>query len=146
MERTIWGMTPMQLYTRYWAAHGVQVVQQGEASQIVKGAELFLLTDPRSLALFKLADLMDALNWINPAVLFVRLHDTRERGYREQVITDASGRFLRFQRLYDAHDSRLGRVVPHPRSARSPSSGKAPPERAGRLASIAKVHPPASTA
>ncbi|HEY8667789.1 MAG TPA: sugar transferase [Tepidisphaeraceae bacterium] len=109
--RTIWGLTPLQLHTRYWAAHGVQVVQQGEASQIVKNAELFLLTDPRSLALFKLTPLMDVLNWVKPQVLFVRVHDTRERGYRERVVTDEANRFVRFQRLYDASDSRLARVV-----------------------------------
>ena len=31
---------------------------------------------------------MDVLNWVEPQVLFVRLHDTRERGYREKVVTD----------------------------------------------------------
>jgi lipopolysaccharide/colanic/teichoic acid biosynthesis glycosyltransferase len=111
VQRTVWGLTPLQLYTRYWAAHGVQVVFQGEASQIVDNAELFLLSDPRSLAIFKLSSVMEALNWINPQVLFVRLHDTRERGYRERVVTDEADRFVRFQRLYDASDSRLARVV-----------------------------------
>ena len=43
------GASTPQLHTRYWAAHGVQVVRQGEPSQIVPHAELFLLTDPRSL-------------------------------------------------------------------------------------------------
>lgn len=110
--KTIWGLDSLQLHTYYWAAHGVQVVQQGEPSQIVKHAELFLLIDPRTLAVFSLAPVMDTLNWVNPTVLFVRLHDTRERGYRERVITDASGKFIRFQRLYDAaEDYRLARVV-----------------------------------
>ena len=44
------------------------------------------------------APLMDALNWIKPQVLFVRLHDARERGYRENVVTDDAERFVRFQR------------------------------------------------
>ncbi|HWC89382.1 MAG TPA: hypothetical protein VG433_07000, partial [Pirellulales bacterium] len=77
--RTIWGLDPQQLHTRYWAAHGVQVVRRGEPSEIVKHAELFLLTESSSLALFSLAPLMDALNWIKPQVLFVRLHDAHER-------------------------------------------------------------------
>src|SRR6266513_296802 len=68
--RTIWGLDPLQLHTRYWAAHGVQVVRQGEPSEIVRHAELFLLTDPGSLTLFKLAPLMEALNWVKPQVLF----------------------------------------------------------------------------
>src|SRR3954463_9048048 len=91
--RTIWGLDPIQLHTRFWAAHGVQVVRQGEPSQIVSHAELFLLTDPRSLVIFKLAPVMETLNWIEPTVLFIRLHDMRERGYRERVVTDAADRF-----------------------------------------------------
>ncbi len=110
-QRTVWGLSPLQLYNRYWAAHGVQVVFQGEASQIVDNAELFLLSDPRSLAIFKLSSVMEALNWVNPQVLFVRLHDTRERGYREMVVTDEADRFVRFERMYDAANSRLARVV-----------------------------------
>src|SRR5215470_11440159 len=108
--RTIWGLDPIQLHTHFWAAHGVQVVRQGEPSQIVKHAELFLLTDPRSLVIFKLAPVMDQLNWIQPQVLFLRLHDVRERGYREKVVTDNTDRFIRFQRLYESPD-RLARVV-----------------------------------
>src|SRR4051812_22869502 len=109
-HRTIWGLDPLQLHTRYWAAHGVQVVRQGEPSQIVRHAELFLLTDPRSLCIFGLAPVMDVLNWIEPTVLFIRLHDTRERGYREKVVTGPGDRFLRFQRLYE-YPGRLARVV-----------------------------------
>ena len=52
--RTIWGLDPLALHHRYWAAHGVQVVRQGEPSEIVNHAELYLLTDPRSLVLFKM--------------------------------------------------------------------------------------------
>jgi lipopolysaccharide/colanic/teichoic acid biosynthesis glycosyltransferase len=108
--RTVWGLDPQQLHTRYWAAHGVQVVRQGEPSEIVRHAELYLLTDSGSLALFSLSPLMDALNWIKPQVLFVRLHDGHERGYRENVVTDAAERFVKFQRVYDA-SSHLARVA-----------------------------------
>src|SRR3954449_10892986 len=94
--RTIWGLDPIQLHTRYWASHGVQVVRQGEPSEIVKHAELYLLTDPGSLSLFKLGPLMEVLNWVEPTVLFVRLHDARERGYRELAVTDHAGKFVRF--------------------------------------------------
>ncbi|HSV14193.1 MAG TPA: sugar transferase [Tepidisphaeraceae bacterium] len=108
--RTIWGLDPIQLHTRYWASNGVQVVRQGEPSEIVKHAELFLLTEPSTLTMFRLADVMDALNWIKPQVLFVRLHDSRERGYREFVVTDEFDQFVRFERRYDA-SGRLTRVV-----------------------------------
>lgn len=108
--RTIWGLDPQQLHTRYWAAHGVQVVRLGEPSEIVKHAELYLLTDSGSLALFSLTPLMDALNWIKPQVLFVRLHDGHDRGYREDVVTDEQERFIKFRRVYDA-SSHLARVA-----------------------------------
>ncbi|MEA2710773.1 MAG: hypothetical protein QOF78_3374 [Phycisphaerales bacterium] len=109
--RTIWGLDPFQLYTRYWAAMGVQVVRQGEPSPIVSHAELFLLTEPRTLVLFQLQSrVMDALNWVNPQVMFLRLHDTRERAYREQVVTDEFDRFVRFNRVYEASEH-LARVV-----------------------------------
>ncbi|MDB5357203.1 MAG: putative glycosyltransferase [Phycisphaerales bacterium] len=108
--RTVWGLDPLQLHNRYWAAHGVQVVAQGEPSEIVRHAELYLLVDPGSLALFQLGPLMEALNWVKPQVLFVRLHDSRDRGYRENVVLDRADRFVRFQRVYDA-SSRLTRVA-----------------------------------
>ena len=109
--RTVWGLDPFQLYTRYWAAMGVQVVRQGEPSPIISHAELFLLTEPRTLVLFQLQSrVMDALNWINPQVMFLRLHDTRERAYREQVMTDEFDRFVRFNRVYEKSEQ-LARVV-----------------------------------
>jgi lipopolysaccharide/colanic/teichoic acid biosynthesis glycosyltransferase len=108
--RTIWGLDPIQLHTRYWASLGVQVMRQGEPAEVVPQAELFLLTDPRSLPLFKLSDVMDVLNWVDPTVLFIRLHDPRERSYRERVVTDSGDRFVRFQRIYESAD-RLARVV-----------------------------------
>jgi lipopolysaccharide/colanic/teichoic acid biosynthesis glycosyltransferase len=112
VARTVWGLDPLALHHRFWAAHGVQVVRQGEPSEIVSDAELYLLTDPRSLVLFRMSSVIEVLNWIKPQVLFLRLHDERERGYREKIITDASNRFVRFQRLYDAsQDCRLARAV-----------------------------------
>ncbi|MGD0541957.1 MAG: sugar transferase, partial [Tepidisphaeraceae bacterium] len=110
--RTIWGLDPVALHHRYWAAHGVQVVRQGEPSEIVKHAELYLLTDPRSLVLFRMISVIDVLNWLKPQALFLRLHDGRERGYREKVITDGNNHFVRFQRLYlGSEDLRLARAV-----------------------------------
>lgn len=110
VTHTVWGLDPQQLYTRYWAAHGVQVVRQGERSEIVAHAELYLLTDPSSLALFPLHKVLDTLNWIKPKILFLRIHDARERGYREWVLSDSVGKFVRFQRVYDAPEQ-LARVV-----------------------------------
>ena len=108
---TLWGLTPAQLHDRFWAARGVQVVRQGERSEIVGGAELFLLTDARTLAIFRLARPVEVLSWIKPDVLLVRLRDQRERGYREHAITDEDGRFVRFIRDYGGADARLARVA-----------------------------------
>src|SRR5688500_11743452 len=107
---TIWGLTPVQLHDRFWAASGVQVVRPGEASEIVADAELFLLTDRRTLCVFKLRRAIEHLIWVKPDVLFVRLHDDRERGYRERVVTGPDARFVRFERIYGGSDSRLARV------------------------------------
>ncbi len=137
--RTVWGLDPVQLHTRYWASHGVQVVRQGEPSEIVKHAELFLLIESDALAVFRLAPLMEALNWVKPTVLFVRLHDVRERGYRESVVTDEAGKFVRFQRLYES-SRRLMRVVLTPDRDVAQLWQSAPDPRAGwrRLRRVAR--------
>ena len=64
--RTIWGLDPVALHHRFWAAHGIQVVRQGEPSEIVNHAELYLLTDPRSLVLFRMVKVINTLNWLKP--------------------------------------------------------------------------------
>ena len=46
-----------------------------------------------------------------PDVLFIRLADEREQGYREQVVTDDSGRFTRFERSYGSSASRRTRIM-----------------------------------
>src|SRR5687767_14999620 len=99
-QQTIWGLDPLQLHAHYWASFGVQVVRQGEPSQIVPHAELYLLTDPRTLPMFKLRPLMQTLEWVEPHLLTIRLHDTRERTYLERAISDDSDRFLKFERVY----------------------------------------------
>lgn len=108
---TLWGLTPLQLHDRFWAARGVEVVRQGQPSEIVEGAELFLLTDPRTLVIFRLRDLVGQLSWLKPEVLFVRLTSSRIRGYHETVLADQEGRFIRFKRTYDAAETYLTRVA-----------------------------------
>ncbi len=111
LPHSVWGLDPLQLHIRHWAARGVQVVRQGEPSQIVRQAELFLLTDPRSLVLFPLAASLDALNWARADLVFVRLIDPRQRGYREYLLSDQDDRLVGFHRLYDVADFRLTRVA-----------------------------------
>jgi len=106
---TLWGLDPIQLHARYWAALGVQVVRQGEPSQIVPHAELYLLMDPRPLMLFPLWRLTRALNWIKPKVLLVRLRDRRERMTNYRPTADAAGRFTGFA-SEASDDPRMQRV------------------------------------
>lgn len=99
------------LHDRFWAARGVQVVRQGQPSEIVNHAELYLLADPDSLSIFRIGQLVDTMNWLKPQVLFTRIHDTRDPGYQERVLTDEQGQFVRFERSYRKVDFRLGRVA-----------------------------------
>ncbi|MGN6370709.1 MAG: sugar transferase [Phycisphaerae bacterium] len=108
---TLWGLTPVQLHDRFWAARGVQVVRLGEPSVIVSDADLFLLTEARTLVLFRLRDLMEVMCWMRPHLLFVRVNSKRSHGYQEIIQTTPDGRFVRFQRLYDAADNHLTRVA-----------------------------------
>lgn len=110
-QPTLWGLKPVQIYDRYWATRGVQVVRQGEDSEIVDDAELFLLTAPRSLVLFRLTLPVENLTWVRPRLLYVRLHDRRPRPYCERVVTDEHMRFVRFQRSYGGGDPQLARVA-----------------------------------
>lgn len=128
---TVWGMDPVQLHSRFWASRGIQVVRLGEPSELVRHAELYLLTDPRTLTLFRLAPVVEQLSWLGSDLLVLRLRDRRDRGYRELVRTRADGRFERFHRDYGGSDMRLARVALTPeralaalwQSAKDPRSG-----------------------
>ncbi len=108
---TLWGLDALQLHDRFWAARGVQVVRQGQAVDLAGDAELYLLADRHCLSIFRLQQIVDTLSWLKPRILFVRLHNTRDQGYRERVITDRQDRFVKFERVYGASDWRLGRVA-----------------------------------
>ena len=110
-QPTIWGLTPTQLHDHYWAARGVQVVRLGERSPIVHGAELFLLTEPHSLVLFRLRGLLERFTWMKPDLLVVRVHCQRNRDYREVVITGDDDRVLRFKREYLGGSAPVTRVA-----------------------------------
>ncbi|WP_428389566.1 sugar transferase [Mucisphaera sp.] len=108
---TVWGLTPVELHDRFWASRGVQVVRCGEVSDVVADAELFLLTAPALLTIFRLRSLIEDLSWVKPKVVWVRISDTHERGYRERVLAAEDGRLLGFERDYGGADTRLSRVA-----------------------------------
>lgn len=109
--RTVWGLDPVSLHSRFWASRGIQVVRQGEPSELVRHVELFLLTDPRTMAIFRLITVVEQLAWLDADLMVLRLSDTRDRGYREKALTDAAGRLVRFKREYGGSDPRLARVA-----------------------------------
>lgn len=131
---TVWGLTPVELHDRFWAARGVQVVRQGDTSKSVSGAELFLLTDPHCLTIFRLGQIIDTLNWLKPELLFARLRSQREHGYRERVLTDAQGHFKRFERVYGGSEFGVTRVAltPDPDLARKWQQATQPASQAWR--------------
>jgi lipopolysaccharide/colanic/teichoic acid biosynthesis glycosyltransferase len=108
---TIWGLDPIQLHDYYWAARGVQVVRLGEPSSVVEGAELFLLTDANTLVLFRIRPLIEMLSWVAPLVLFVRVHETRERPYQEFADIEPDASLRRFVRSYACQYTRAARVA-----------------------------------
>jgi len=94
----------------------VQVVRLGEPSTIVDDAELFLLTDPRTLVTLWIREVVDKMIWMKPDLLIVRLRNQREAQYRETVMCELDGSFLRYQRSYGGWDSRLARLGVYARS------------------------------
>lgn len=110
-QHTVWGLDVVQLHDRFWASRGAQVVRVGEVCTLQPDAELFLLVDASSLIIFRLGQLVDTLNWLKPMILLLRVHDNRDHGYRERIITDDQDRFIRFEREYGASDTRLVRVA-----------------------------------
>ncbi len=108
---TVWGFDPVQLHDRCWAHRGVQVVRPGERYPISKEAQLYLLTDENVLATIESGEQLETLYWSSPDLVYVRVHDIRERGYRERVVTDSADQFVRFERLYDKSVPRLMRAA-----------------------------------
>ena len=109
-EPKVWGLSIVQLHDRFWAARGVQVVRMGERSEIVEGAELFMLTDPRTLVTMRIREVVEKAIWVQPDLLIVRLKNMREEQYSETALCDSQGAFIRYQRNYGGWDSRLARI------------------------------------
>lgn len=108
---TIWGLTPMQVHDRFWAARGVQIVRPNQQSEIVEDAELFMLVPGELLTIFRLRQIIEQLNWVAPRVMWVRIRDDHDHGYREEVRIDNDSRFDGFKRIYREVGSRFARVI-----------------------------------
>jgi lipopolysaccharide/colanic/teichoic acid biosynthesis glycosyltransferase len=90
----------VRLHDHYWASRGTFVARLGDPLPIPDAAELYLLTDSDSLAVFRLRGLLNTMSWVNPDVLFLRLRHQQDVGYRETVETDSDGSFRRVHRQY----------------------------------------------
>jgi lipopolysaccharide/colanic/teichoic acid biosynthesis glycosyltransferase len=104
-DSTIWGLSALDIHDRFWASRGVQVVRPAEPSAIVPLAELYLLLGPGALTIFRPAAVLDAMSWLDPDIMVVRLTDSGRGDYTESIRADAAGRFLRFERRYGGMDS-----------------------------------------
>ncbi len=108
---TVWGLDWTDLHARYWAARGVQLVRVGERTPLVAHAELYMLLDHETLTLFRLAAILDDISWLTPDLIVVRVMDSARQPYSEMINCDEEGNFHGYQRVYNATQVRLGRVV-----------------------------------
>ena len=108
---TIWGLSPRQLHESFWAARGVQTIARGEAAQLQRAADLYLLIEPDQLTLFDLATISDRLTWRRAAVTRVRLVDADTQRYSEHVQLDENGLVQRIGRRYRPKSHRSYRVA-----------------------------------
>lgn len=108
---TVWGCTPIHLHDYFWLSHGVQVVRRGEAGAIPSGTRAYLLIDRPIVALFDVHRVLRQLQRNKLSVVGLRIHDRRDFGYREVVVSDADHRFVRFERRYQSPWSRYARMV-----------------------------------
>ena len=70
-----------------------------------------MLLDKHTLSLFRLAPILDDVSWIKPDLIIVRVSDAAKQPYSERLVADEHGKFIRLQRIYDATQVRIGRVV-----------------------------------
>jgi hypothetical protein len=105
------GLDPAALHDRFWAARGVFVVRPGEAVALSSDAQLYMLTDSRTLAVFPLGKAADRLYWNRPDVLFIRLRGRASAAYREVAREAEDGRFLRFERQYGIAPTPTARIA-----------------------------------
>ncbi|MEQ8317573.1 MAG: sugar transferase [Phycisphaerales bacterium] len=108
---TVFGLSPVALHDRFWASRGVQVVRQGMATPLVPHAQLFLLLQPRTLCLFELPAVVDHIVWDDADLVMLRLQDVDEHAYRERIVSDEDGRFIKIERVYGSDDSRFARAA-----------------------------------
>jgi lipopolysaccharide/colanic/teichoic acid biosynthesis glycosyltransferase len=107
----IWGLSARQVHDAFWRSKGVQCVRRGRRQKLQRGADLFLLLEPKQLALFQIAEIAERLTWHNAIVTRLRLLEEDPQHYSERVITDESGYVQRIERRYRPQVKRCARVI-----------------------------------
>jgi lipopolysaccharide/colanic/teichoic acid biosynthesis glycosyltransferase len=114
-SQTLWGMDALQLHEQFWAAQGIQIVRTGEPAHIDRLAKLYFLLDPALLVLLHPDAVADRDLWSHSELVYLRLHDERQRQFCERVVSDEEGQFLKFERHYDGGPlARLARILVTP--------------------------------
>ncbi|MFO0947980.1 MAG: sugar transferase [Planctomycetota bacterium] len=108
---TLWGLTPVELHDHFWLAKGIQIVRQGDEAGIEGTHRLYVLLERGILALFDARRLYRQIRRSEGDVLFLRLRDTSDVGYREQVVSDDNDSFVAYQRIYRDARTRFSRVI-----------------------------------
>jgi lipopolysaccharide/colanic/teichoic acid biosynthesis glycosyltransferase len=115
--QTLWGMDAIGLHEQFWASQGVQIVRTGEAARIERNASLYFLLDPSLLVLLDPDCNLERASWAQADIVYLRLHDERQRQFCERVVSDEDGQFLKFERHYDGGPlARLARILVTPDS------------------------------
>ncbi len=96
-----WGLDLMELHDRLWASRGVQVVRPG-SSVAGHGPSMYLLVGRDEMIVFDPEAVRRTLAWLRPRALRLRVVDQEEEQYRETIVADGQGRFVRVEREYRA--------------------------------------------
>jgi len=118
--RAIRRLKAADLHRRFWAAHGVQVIEQNGTEPVSSEASLYLLVPHGHLVLFE-PDVLARMGRSAERVRFFQLHGAPGRGYCERAIADTKGRFVRFERSYERPRARQVQlaITPDPAVAMS---------------------------
>ncbi|UYV12939.1 MAG: sugar transferase [Phycisphaera sp.] len=108
---TVFGLSAVALHDRFWASRGVQVVRRAMPTPLVPHAHLFLLLQQRTLCLFELPPVVDHIVWDDADLVLLRMHDFDDHAYRERIISEDDGKFVRLERVYGSDDSRFARAA-----------------------------------
>ncbi|MBL8764897.1 MAG: sugar transferase [Phycisphaerae bacterium] len=132
----VWGLDPVALHDRLWAARHVQVVRLGRGPVDAQGPSLYLLVEPTDLLAFDFGPVLRRLNWERPLLVRIRLVTPSDDDYVESVQADDDGRLLAVRRSYRArvHATHRCWLTPDPGVATAWAAATDP--RAGREAVI----------